>query len=161
MNFDRDVFSESPQDKLPSYLVETIDASLNQDFVEVLPITPEDRENDNYLAINWTFEHSQIEVLYERKVISDKVPVVPKEQFIFGFKPNDGLCIFTHNETHKSMLCDSPIRELASQCFLTQSLQYILVELDEFQIWSYVPVCCSENTCPNKTRPIEMRRDLF
>ena len=116
-----------------------------------------------YKAIKFSFNASQIDVLYERKVISsDKESfVVPYEQFVFGFKPSEGLCIFTQKKSHKNMLCDGPIRELAKNCILTQSLQYVLVPLNEFRVWSFIPICCGQDTCPLKTRPLNLRRDLF
>ncbi|MHA1775319.1 MAG: hypothetical protein ACTSWC_01010 [Promethearchaeota archaeon] len=149
---------------IPQSLERMIDEAIEQDFVEVLPITEEDRLNDMYKAIMFSFNSAYVEILYERKVISkDQLSlVIPHEQFLFGFKPTDGLCIFSNKEAHKEMLCDGPVRELARQCPLTQSLQYILVPLNDFQVWSYIPICCSnKDTCPLKTRPLAYRRDLF
>ena len=148
---------------LPPYLEEMIDKSVIQDFVSVNKLTPEDRQNDMFKAIKFSFKSSHIEIVYERKVISsdEKSIVIPREQFLFGFRPTDGLCIFTQKDQHKAMLCDGPIRELARECPLTQSLQYVLVPLNEFRVWSYIPVCCSTDTCPVKTRPFNLRRDLF
>lgn len=150
--------------QIPKYLEDLIDDSVKQDFLEVLPLSPEDRKNDMYKAIKFSFSAGNIDILYERKVISsDKESrVVPHKQFLFGFRPTEGLCIFTQKKQHKEMLCDGPIRELATHCFLTQSLQYALVPLNEFRVWSYIPVCCNtEDTCPLKTRPLDLRRDLF
>ena len=115
-----------------------------------------------YKAIKFAFMQSHTPILYERKVLSDKAPVIPAVQFLFGYPPNEsGFCIYTDKQAHKQMLCDSPIRELSKSCFLTQSLQYILVEADNFRVWSYSPVCCSDETCPVKTRDLEMRKSLF
>ena len=149
--------------QIPKYLEDIIDDSVKQDFIEVLHLTPEDRKHDMYKAIKFSFAAGHIEILYERKVISsDKESrVVPHEQFLFGFRPSEGLCIFTQKKQHKEMLCDGPIRELAKHCVLTQSLQYALVPLNEFRVWSYIPVCCSEDTCPLKTRPLALRKELF
>nr|QEE15826.1 hypothetical protein DSAG12_01653 [Candidatus Prometheoarchaeum syntrophicum] len=148
---------------IPKYLEDLIDDSVKQDFLEVLPLNPEDRKHEMYKAMKFSFEASHIDILYERKVISkdENSLVIPHEQFLFGFRPSEGLCIFTQKKQHKEMLCDGPIRELAKHCVLTQSLQYALVPLNEFRVWSYIPVCCSEDTCPLKTRPFNLRRDLF
>ncbi len=161
-NFDEsDTFGGFNQ--IPKYLEDLIDDSVKQDFLEVLPLTPEDRKHEMYKAIKFSFEAGQIDILYERKVLSsDKESrVIPAEQFLFGFRPSEGLCIFTQKKQHKEMLCDGPIRELAKHCVLTQSLQYTLVPLNEFRVWSYIPICCNEGTCPLKTRPLDLRRDLF
>ncbi|WP_457557673.1 hypothetical protein [Candidatus Harpocratesius sp.] len=149
---------------IPQSLEQMIDEAIEQDFVEVRTISDEDRNNEMYKAMMFSFDSAHVEVLYERKVVSeDKLSlVIPHEQFLFGFRPTDGLCIFSNKESHKEMLCDGPVRELARQCPLTQSLQYILVPLNNFQVWSYIPVCCSsEDSCPLKTRPFNYRRDLF
>ena len=146
---------------LPAYLESTIDEAVVQDFTEVIKLTREDRETRGYKSLRIMFEMHRIPVLYERLVISDQAPVIPEKQFLFGFRPTEGLCIFTKKKAHKVMLCDGPIRELAKQCVLTQSLQYILVEPDKLEMWSYIPVCCSNESCALKTRPFGMRRDLF
>lgn len=140
-----------------------IDKSVIQDFISVQKLTPEDHQNDMYKAIQFSFKSSHIEIVYERKVISsdENSIVIPHEQYLFGFRPTDGLCIFTQKDQHKAMLCDGPIRELANECPLTQSLQYVLVPLNEFRVWSYIPVCCSTDTCPVKSRPLDLRRNLF
>jgi hypothetical protein len=145
---------------LPKELEILIDEAISRDF-KVYPLIESDRQNDMYKAFKFALSCSHTAILYERKVISDKAPVIPREQFIFGFRPTEGLCIFAHKKEHKEMLCDSPIRELSKVCFLTQSLQYALVEADNFRVWSYLPVCCSNDTCPAKARDLEMRQTLF
>jgi hypothetical protein len=156
------LFSQS--DALPDYLEEMIDEAVQQDFVKVVPLTAEDRNNDMYKAINFSFSAGHVEILYEKVVYSSDTQsqIIPHKQFLFGFRPTDGLCIFSQKQTHKDMLCDGPIMELATQCPLTQSLQYILVPWDQFKVWSYIPTCCdSHETCSLKMRPLELRRDLF
>jgi hypothetical protein len=151
-------------DSIPTYVEDMIDEAVRQDFVDVLHLSDGDRENDMYKAIMFSFHAAKVEVLYERKVISKDTLslVIPHEQFLFGFRPTGGLCIFTNKDAHKKMLCDGPVRELAKECPLTQSLQYVLVPLDDFQVWSYIPVCCSDDeSCALKTRPFNYRRDLF
>lgn len=149
---------------LPPYLEKMIDEAVAQDFAEIKKLTDEDHQNDMYKAISFSFDAGNVEVMYERKVISYDTQslVIPHEQYLFGFRPTDGLCIFSQKAEHKAMLCDGPIRELAKACPLTQSLQYVLVPLDSFNVWSYIPVCCSNiDTCPVKTRPFEIRKNLF
>ncbi|TFH28475.1 MAG: hypothetical protein E4G98_05345 [Promethearchaeota archaeon] len=149
---------------IPSYLEDMIDEAVRQDFVDVFQLSKEDLQHDMYKAIKFSLNAARVELLYERRVISKDTLslVIPHEQFLFGFRPTDGLCIFSQKDAHKEMLCDGPVRELATECPLTQSLQYILVPLNDFQVWSYIPVCCSgDESCPLKTRPFDYRRDLF
>jgi len=151
-------------DVLPTYLEDMIDKAIGQDFVEVLHLTPADHEAEVYKAIMYSFLSAHVEILYERIVRStDKESrVIPYEQYLFGFRPTEGLCILTQKKQHKAMLCDGPIRELAKQCPLTQSLQYVLVPKNQFRVWSYIPICCSDDdTCALKSRPLSIRRDLF
>jgi len=153
----------SDREVLPKYLLETIDRAIAQDFSIVRSVEPKDRENEMYKAIQFTFKAARVDVLYERVVVSGKAPIIPEKQFLFGFRPTaTNFCIFTQKSSHKKMLCDSPVRELAKRCILTQSLQYILLEWDTFQVWGYIPVCCSDkDTCPYKARPVDMRRELY
>ena len=51
---------------LPPYLEEMIDKSVIQDFVSVNKLTPEDRQNDMFKAIKFSFKSSHIEIVYER-----------------------------------------------------------------------------------------------
>ena len=147
---------------LPKYLEETIDKSILQDFYKIRPLVDKDMNNEMFKAIMFTFQAAHISVKYTRVVYSDKTPVVPRKQFLIGYEPgNSGLCLFSSNSAHKEMLCDSPIRELATSCFLTQSLQYVLLEWDKFNVWSFIPVCCSDEVCPSKSRPVNMRTKLF
>ena len=68
-NFDEsDTFGGYNQ--IPKYLEDLIDDSVKQDFLEVLPLTPEDRKHEMYKAIKFSFEAGQIDILYERKVLS-------------------------------------------------------------------------------------------
>ena len=146
------------------YREEMIDGAVTQDFRQVQKLSDEDRKNETYTSMKFSLQNASVEILYERVVISEDTQswVIPHKQFLFGFKPTEGLCIFSNKEQHKSMLCDGPIRELAKRCLLTQSLQYILVPVNEFRVWSYIPVCCSsDETCPIKTRPFGLRRNLF
>ena len=149
---------------IPIYLEKMIDDAVAQDFLHVHKLTDEDHHNDTYTAMIYSLRAAGVDVLYERVVISEDTHswVIPHKQYLFGFKPTEGLCIFSNKEQHKSMLCDGPIRELAKHCPLTQSLQYILVPIHEFRVWSYIPVCCSsDETCSIKTRPFGLRRNLF
>jgi hypothetical protein len=160
LNFHQDSAMSEIQ-HLPKELEQMIDEAVRQDF-EVHPINEEDRQNDMYKAMKFALKCSYTTIFYERKVITlNKWPVIPPVQYLFGFKPTEGLCLFTTKKQHKDMLCDSPIRELSKDCFLTQSLQYILVEAGNWRIWSYVPVCCSNDTCPVKSRDFQMRKNLF
>lgn len=160
LNFNFCSDDSTPMEYLPKELEHLIDEAISRDF-QVLPVTEEDRKNDMFKALKFALGYSHTTILYERKVISDKAPVIPRVQFVFGFRPTEGLCIFADKKEHKEMLCDSPIRELSKVCFLTQSLQYVLVEADKFRVWSYIPVCCCGDTCPAKTRDLEMRKSLF
>ncbi len=154
----------SEYESIPKYLETMIDEALKRDFIKIKRVTPEDQQNDMYKAMKFSFDAGRVEVVFERKVYSsaEKSKYIPRVQFLFGFYPTDGLCIFTQKKSHKEMLCDGPIRELATKCPLTQSLQYILVPFDQFRVWSYIPVCCDEHeTCAIKNRPLKLRRELF
>ncbi len=155
-------FCAEIDDNLPKSLESMVDNAIKQDFTEIMPITADDRKNDMYKAMRFALDCAHVKILFERKCITiGKEPVIPKIQFMFGFKPMDGLCIFTQKKAHKTVLCDNAARDFAKGCFLTQSLQYILVESEAFRVWRYIPVCCSNDTCALKKRPLEIRANLF
>ncbi|GAB4320578.1 MAG: hypothetical protein Kow0069_24590 [Promethearchaeota archaeon] len=144
---------------LPQSLVELIDSAVSRDF-EIHPVAPEDEAVDSFRALKFTLEFNGIEVLYCRRVVSPNTPVVPREQYLFGFRPKDGLCLLTTKHEHKRVLCDGPFLE---DCLLMNSLSYLLVQKDQFKVWSYIPPCvgCSEVDCKNRDVGIELRTKLY
>ncbi len=140
-------------------LLQLIDKAVSQDFT-IHEITEEDRLNDSYKALKFTLSFNKIHVKYERKVETDKYPIIPQFQFLFGFDPNDGVCLFVDKERHKSALCDGPLEEINNSCSLIHSLMYLLVPIGKFEVYSYLPACCEIN-CPNSPKQYELRIDLF
>lgn len=136
-----------------------IDKAISQDFI-VHKISDEDRQNDSYKALKFTLSFNNIETVYERKVESEKYPVIPKYQYLFGFYPKDGLCIYVDKKEHKTALCEGPLEEINKSCSLIQSLMYLLVPIDKFEVYSYIPGCCEIN-CPNSAKQFNLRINLF
>jgi hypothetical protein len=145
---------------IPKALEQYIDQSISQDF-QILPISDEDKENESYKEVHRELKQSWTPILYERKVISDKAPVIPRVQYLLGFPPTDGLCIFAKKIEHKKVLCESPVKELAKICVLTQTIQYVLVEPDNFTVWGYMPICCCGDNCSAKALDLKLRQTLF
>jgi hypothetical protein len=144
--------------QLPQSLEKMIDDAVGLDF-EVHQLTEEDRQNEFYKALVFALRCSRTPILYERAVISDQTPVVPRLQFLFAVRPTGNLCFFTQKQSHKRVLCnESNLRN----CFLIQGLMYLLVESERFAVWSYAPQCCTtEENCPLSTLGLELRRTLF
>jgi len=146
---------------LPPFLESLIDKAVSIDFiVEKLDI--HDYENENYKSLKYSLEFSGVNILYERKVISKIAPVVPTVQYLFGFPPVDGLCIFTQNKIHKKILCGdefSKIFQNSTSC--VHKLQYLLVEKDRFRVWSYFPLDPENNNLKDYELTLEMRKTLF
>ncbi|MHA1731176.1 MAG: hypothetical protein ACTSU5_04500 [Promethearchaeota archaeon] len=145
--------------KLAKALESMIDEAVSREF-EVRELTDQDRENNSYKAIRFTLEFNGIEVKYVRKVISPNTPVVPREQYLFGFSPKEGLCLLTTKHEHKFVLCETPLKE---DCMLINSLTYLLVQKDEFKVWSYIPPCvgCNDINCKTRDLGIELRTKLY
>ncbi|MHA1338976.1 MAG: hypothetical protein ACTSRZ_12030 [Promethearchaeota archaeon] len=150
---------------LPSFLEDLIDKAVSLDF-EVQNLTQEDYKNKNYNSLKYSLEFSGANILYERKVISRLAPVIPSVQYLFGFSPLEGLCIFTSNKVHKKMLCNNEsfgdiVR--ASISFV-HKLQYLLVEQNRFNVWFYIPLNPEKikNDSNEENRlTLEMRKILF
>ena len=85
-------------------LEKLIDQAVERDFI-VHKISKEDKKNDSYKALEFTLSFNNIEVKYKRKVESEKYPVIPRFQYLFGFYPKDGLCLFVKKKEHKTALC--------------------------------------------------------
>ncbi|MGV9202835.1 MAG: hypothetical protein ACOC44_02315 [Promethearchaeia archaeon] len=136
-----------------------IDQAVSRDFI-IHPITDKDRQNDSYKALSFTLSFNNIKIQYARKVESEKYPVIPQYQYLFGFYPNEGLCLYVNKEEHKKVLCDGPLEDISSSCSLVHSLIYLLVPLDKFEVYSYLPACCELN-CPNSPKQFNLRINLF
>ncbi|MHA1438019.1 MAG: hypothetical protein ACTSPD_10620 [Promethearchaeota archaeon] len=140
-------------------LEQLIDKAVSQDFI-VHHISAEDKLNNSYKALSFTLSFNNIKIRYERKVESEKYPVIPRYQYLFGFEPSEGLCIFVDKEEHKSALCDGPLDVIYKNCSLIHSLTYLLVPVDKFEVYSYLPACCEIN-CSNSPKQYNLRIKLF
>lgn len=136
-----------------------IDKAVSQDFI-IHPITEEDKKNDSYKALSFSLKFNNIKIEYARKVESEKYPVIPRYQYLFGFYPQEGLCLYVNKDEHKKALCDGPLEEISNTCSLVHSLIYLLVPLNKFEVYSYLPACCELN-CPNSPHQFNLRIDLF
>ena len=140
-------------------LEKLIDQAVARDF-KIHKINNEDKKNDSYKALKFTLSFNKIQIEYERKVETENYPVIPQFQYLFGFKPNDGICLFVDKDSHKDLLCDGPLEEINSSCQLIHSLMYLLVPVGMFEVYSYLPACCELN-CENSPKQHELRINLF
>lgn len=136
-----------------------IDQAVSRDFI-VHEISEEDKVNDSYKALQFTLSFNSINIKYKRKVESEKYPIVPKYQYLFGFYPREGLCLFVNKKEHKTALCDGPLDDINKTCSLIHSLMYLLVPTDKFEVNSYLPGCCEIN-CPNSPKQYTLRINLY
>ncbi|MBD3215407.1 MAG: hypothetical protein GF311_22550 [Candidatus Lokiarchaeota archaeon] len=136
-----------------------IDTAVSRDFI-LHDITEEDKQTDSYKALKFTLDFNHIQLPYSRKVETLKYPVIPRFQFLFGFYPKDGLCIYVNKREHKTALCDGPLEEINKSCSLIHSLMYLLIPIEKFEVYSYLPGCCEIN-CPNSAKQFNLRINLF
>jgi len=136
-----------------------IDKAVSRDFF-IHDISEEDKKNDSYKALEFTLSFNKIDVEYVRKVESSKYPVIPQFQYLFGFYPREGLCLFVNKNEHKKALCDGPLEEISSSCYLIHSLMYLIIPVDKFEVYSYLPACCELN-CQNSPKQYDLRINLF
>ena len=136
-----------------------IDKAVYRDFI-IHPITMEDKANDSYKALKFTLDFNNIEIEYERKVESDKAPVIPKFQYLFGFTPTEAMCMYVNKQEHKQVLCEGPLEKISKTCSLVHSLYYLLVPLKKFEVYTYYPSCCEAN-CANSPKQYDLRINLF
>jgi len=136
-----------------------IDKAVSRDFI-LHQISEEDKNNDSYKALSFTLTFNNIQIEYERKVETTKYPVIPRYQYLFGFNPKEGLCIFVNKEEHKRALCDGPLEEISSKCSMVHSLMFLLVSTDKFEVYTYLPACCELN-CANSPKQYDLRINLF
>ncbi len=140
-------------------LDELIDKAISRDFI-IHAVSEEDHQNDSYKALLFTLTFNKIRIQYERKVETTKALKIPKFQYLFGFNPNEGLCVFVNKKEHKRVLCDGPLEEISKTCLLVHSLVYLLVPTNKFQVYSYYPTCCELN-CVNHPKQYELRTRLY
>lgn len=140
-------------------LTQLIDKAVSRDFI-IHEISEEDRHNDSYKALSFTLTFNKINIEYERKVETTKYPVIPRYQYLFGFRPHEGLCLFVQKKQHKTALCDGPLDDISQTCSLIHSLVYLLVPIDRFEVYTYLPACCELN-CQNSPKQYDLRISLF
>ncbi len=136
-----------------------IDQAVSQDFI-IRKISEDEKKNDSYKALEFTLSFNSINIEYERKVQSEKYPKIPQFQFLFGFYPKEGLCLFVNKKEHKIALCDGPLEEINNTCSLIHSLMYLLVPIYKFEVYSYLPACCEIN-CANSPKQYNLRINLY
>ena len=136
-----------------------IDQAVSRDFI-LHQISEQDRQNDSYKALEFTLSFNNISIEYKRKVESSKYPVIPRYQYVFGFYPRDGLCLFVNKQEHKKALCNGPLEDISSTCSLIHSLIYLIVPVDKFEVYTYLPACCELN-CKNSPNQFNLRISLF
>jgi hypothetical protein len=153
------VGSEHSQAPLSPDFVELIDKAVAKDFI-VKEITSDDKNNDFYKSMKFTLDFNKIKILYERKVITHNF-ILPKIQYIFGFRPKEGLCLLVNKKVHKHILCDGPLADLNDRCLLINGLQFLLVQSDSFKVWSYIPACPCERKCDLDELALELRTRLW
>jgi len=147
--------------EIPKFLERMIDDAVSVDFT-VEPLKDLDLQNEMYKLMKYSLEFSNVDILYERKVISNLAPVIPKIQYLFGFRPVDGLCILTKNKKHKEVLCDGELFEIIrTSTSLIHSLMYLLVEQTQFNVWSYLPLDKDNPDLNDEKQNLELRRKLF
>ena len=106
---------------LKKELEELIDKAVSQDFT-IHELSVLDRQNDSYKALKFTLSFTKITVKYEKKVETENFPVIPQFQYLFGFTPNEGACLFVDKEEHKNVLCEGPLDDINKSCSLIHSL---------------------------------------
>ena len=144
---------------ISKHLQDLIDKAVSRDFI-IHEIDEGDKKNDSYKALHFSLSLNDIEVVYERKVETVKYPIIPKFQYLFGFRPHEGLCLFVNKKAHKEALCEGPLDNISKTCSLVHSLIYLLVPTDRFEVYSYLPACCELN-CPNSPKQYDLRINLF
>ena len=140
-------------------LEDLIDKAVSQDFI-IHEITEQDKQNDSYKALKFTLSFNKINIEYERKVETSNYPIIPQFQYLFGFVPKEGICMYVDKPGHKSALCEGPLDDINSSCQSIHSLMYLLVPVGQFEVYSYLPACCELN-CENSPKQYNLRINLF
>ena len=147
-------------EEITKELADRIDKAVSNDFM-VLPLTDQDKNNKFYIALKGALEAAfQTKPLYERKVISTYV-ILPKVQFLLGFKPRDGMCLIMNKPMHKIVACSEDLAILNDHCFLVNKLQFLLQEVDNDKTWCYIPKCPCDQACELTEKAKELRIKLW
>ncbi len=146
--------------RIPDGLEEHIDQIVRVDFPNIRPITEQDRENLAFQDLMRLLEPHNPQLCYARVVYSELAPIIPRTQYLLGFKPLQGLCLFAEKEQHKNVLCAGEIEKMAQKCLLVHSLQFLLLEPVDFHVWGYIPPRCNAY-CPVDIEDGFLRRLLF
>jgi hypothetical protein len=147
-------------DMFSSMFIDLVDKAVSVDF-SILPITDEDRKNDRYINTKSALmEGWAISVIYERKVLTS-IKFLPRVQYLFGFKPQEGLCLLVNKKIHKQIVCGGKLAELNENCFLVNHLQFLLAQEDTYRYWAYVPPCPCKTPCSLTPKALALRTTLY
>jgi hypothetical protein len=147
---------------LTADMIARVDKAVSLDFT-LREISAADRANQYYLALKSMLEgKDEARVLYERTAISAN-SVLPKYQYLFGFKHREGLCLIMNKPMHKVVACSDVLERVNQRCFLVNGLQFILQEVEQDRRWCYVPHCLCEHElrCELTPAATELRRKLW
>jgi hypothetical protein len=147
---------------LTAEMIDRVDKAVSLDFT-LREISAADRANPYYLALKSMLERNdEARVLYERTAISTN-SVLPKYQYLFGFKHREGLCLIMNKPMHKVIACSDVLERVNQGCFLVNGLQFILQEVEQDKRWCYVPRCLCEHElrCELTPRAMDLRRKLW
>ncbi len=147
---------------LTADMIARVDKAVSMDFT-LREISAEDRTNRYYLALKSMLEEKdEARVLYERTAISTN-RVLPKYQYLFGFKHREGLCLIMNKPMHKVVACSAALEQVNQRCYLVNGLQFILQEVDQDKRWCYVPHCLCEHErqCELRPQAKELRLKLW
>jgi len=150
----------SSLEEITKDLADRIDNAVGIDF-SVMALAEDDKSNKFYLELKGALDVAfQTKPLYERKVIATNA-ILPKVQFLFGFKPRDGMCLILQKPMHKIVACSEDLATLNDHCYLVNKLQFLLQEVDNDRTWCYVPKCPCEQACELTEKAGKLRMELW
>jgi hypothetical protein len=149
-----------PNDALSEAFLKLVDGAVSMDF-SIAPISTDDKANKYYHETRAALvDVLNIAIVYERHVTT-RIKFLPKRQFLFGFKPQEGLCFLVNKKIHKQIVCGGRLAEITEKCLLVNSLQFMLAQADDYRYWAYVPPCVCTTPCTLSQKALTLRTILY
>lgn len=154
-------FTRDTEDRLTTTEENVINECIRRDFCGILPLTAEDEQRETYKALKFTLYYNHCPIIFKKIGIIKINEGIGESVYLIAFRRTEQTDLLIRNPVHRNV--GGNFRGFPEpNCIAYMNIQFILMEFEEFRVWSYMPVCGIQHEhCPYQARSFELRRHLF